>query len=540
MKAFQKILACMAALLIGLSLRMPVLAAEPDSAERSWEEISAAVMAEYGMTEDGVYAGYLNLVTGEEHYINGDDYFRAASMYKVPLCMYFAEHLGDGTIDWSIYEQYFTFESVRDAVLIDSDNEQAMFLFNTFLGGYDQFRILTQPYMGVEPGSELIEVTMYNNYTPREFINCLQLLYNEPERFPGIIETMQKAMTNRFFKLNEPRFRIAHKPGWMSPPDYYVPVLNDCAICFTTQPIALVMFTNSYNTSEEFLSAWCTAMCEYTERMANKPTPTPEPTPVPTVRPTPATSTSAPTVSPEPVPERASLPVIVPEIAVGLFFLLGFVFILVLCVKYRARFIGLFLALLLSASAMLLAAVGLYRGTVYARPSGEPAESVAQFFNAICTGDYGSAYRELRDYSDLGLGEEPASPAGQRIYRALHESYSYALAGECRSEMLEATQPVRFTYLDLASLENAVAEETQRQAEKLVQSRSIHEVYDENKRYRPEVANEAYLAALDLVLQSAPSYYTETAFDISLAYTDGRWQILTSPALLRALTGGIG
>ena len=41
-------------------------------------------------------------------------------------------------------------------------------------------------------------------------------------------------------------------------------------------------------------------------------------------------------------------------------------------------------------------------------------------------------------------------------------------------------------------------------------------------------------------LMQNPAYYAETQFDLSLAYTDGRWQILASPALLRALAGGIG
>jgi hypothetical protein len=231
---------------------------------------------------------------------------------------------------------------------------------------------------------------------------------------------------------------------------------------------------------------------------------------------------------------------IVPAVAIGAFLLIGLIVTIVLCVKYRARFIGLFLALVLSAAAMALSAAGVYYGTVYAKPSGDPAQSVTRFLDAICTGNYPAAYTELRDYSDLGLAETPSSPAGQRIQQALHESYSYSLAGECRTEKLEAVQPVRFTYLDLARLEQAVADETQRQAEVIVQSRSVSEVYDENRRYRPEVANEAYLAALNVVLQNAPAYYAETQFDLSLAYTDGRWQILASPALLRALAGGIG
>ena len=88
----------------------------------------------------------------------------------------------------------------------------ASFLKDVFFGGdYYQFRFETAPYMGVEPGSERMEDIMYNEYTAREFINCLSLLSNESERFPSIVDAMQQAMTDRFFKINEPRFRIAHK-----------------------------------------------------------------------------------------------------------------------------------------------------------------------------------------------------------------------------------------------------------------------------------------------------------------------------------------
>ena len=492
MKAFQKIFAALFALLLCVSTGAGAFASEVGDPD--WDTVSAAVLAQYNLEENQVYAGYRNLVTGEEHYINGDEYAVAASMFKVPLCMYATEQLNNGSIDWSVYEQYFSFQSVMNDILIDSSNEQAYFLCDTFLGGYNQFRV------------------------------------------DGIIETMQKAMTDRFFKLNEPRFRIAHKPGWISE-DL---ILNDCAICYTTQPIAIVVFSRGGSTSEEFLSAWCTAMCEYTEKLANKPSPTPEPTPEPAPATPVPVATPVPTPAAATAPDRVQLPWQVPAAAVGAFLLVGLIIIIVLCVKYRARFTGLFLALILSAAGMLLASAGIYNGTLYARPSGDPAASVERFLGAICSGDYPAAYTELRDYSDLGLAETPASPAGQRVQQALHESFSYSLAGECRTDRLEAVQPVRFTYLDLARLEEAVAEETQHQAEAIVQNRSVSEVYDENRRYRPEVANEAYLAALNVVLQNAAAYYAETQFDLSLAYTDGRWQILASPALLRALAGGIG
>ena len=218
MKAFQKILSMIAALLLCLGVCVPAFADEMDSSpEEDWDQVNAAVLSAYGVSPDSVRAGYRNLVTGEEHYLNGDEYTVAASMFKVPLCMACTEKLQNGDVDWSVYEQYFSYKDVQDQVLIESSNEQASFLKDIFFGGdYNQFRVETAPYMGVEPGSERMEDIMYNEYTAREFINCLSLLSNESERFPGIIDTMQQAMTDRFFKINEPRFRIAHKPGWIS------------------------------------------------------------------------------------------------------------------------------------------------------------------------------------------------------------------------------------------------------------------------------------------------------------------------------------
>ncbi len=513
--------------LFGLTMSAPAYADEPDASEEEWASILRDLMVKYDVEDDAIRIGYLNLVTGEEHYYLPDEEMTAGSMYKLPLCMYFAEGLQNGTVDWSDYEQYFRFEDIRDRVLIESDNDQAGFLLDR-VGGYENFRTLTAPYLGEDPGDYR---QSQNVYTARELITCLKTLYTERERFPGIIETLQQAEPDRFFKLNEPRFRIAHKYGYLDGTPYF---MNDCGLCFTTEPIAIVAFTRSLSDPENFLTDYCTAMCEYTERLVSKPTSTPEPTAAPTPAPAPA-----PTPSPDAEPVQPVSPLI-PVAFVALFAVAGLVLVITLCVKYRARFLGLFLALLFSAAAMLLAVVGMQAGTIYAKPSGDPADTVTAFFDAVCSGDYDRAYEQLRDYSDLGLASVPSSAAGQKIFNALHESYAYELVGECRSDKLNAVQNVRFTYLNLPSLEADVAEQTQLQIERIVQTRSVSEVYDQNKHFLPEVAEEAYLAALDTVLQNAEAYYTDDEFELGLNYIGNRWQLLASPALLRALNGGTG
>ena len=509
--------------------------------ELEWDELMDRLLTDYRIKPEFVAAGYLNLETGEEHYLNGDDYMLTGSMYKVPLCMYFTEHLAAGDIDWSIYESHFTFEEKRDSVLINSSNEDAIFLTN-MIGGYTEFRRLTADYMGVDPDEELRNINNFENwYTAREFIHCLELLYREQERFPDIIETMQKATPNRFFKLNEPRFKIAHKYGeWKDDLNGGPSCLNDCGLAFTRQPIAMVLFTRGQNNAEEFISDFATAMCEYTEARAAAAAATPEPSPEPTPEPfpaqTPAAAESAAVTAAASTAHQTSL--LLPAAFVGLFLLLGLIAILVLCVKHKLRFFSLFLALVVSAAAMLLAAAGTQLGTLYAKPSGDPQAAVRAFFDAHCAGDYDTAYDQLRDYADLGLAVPPSTPAGQKVYEALHKSFSYELEGDCVTDKLDAKQSVRMTYLNLPAMEGEVEAETKHQIEEIVNARTTSEVYDENKRYRPEVTEEAYLAALDTVLAHAEDYYTQESFTLDLTYTDGRWQLLTSPALLRALNGG--
>ena len=508
--------------------------------ELEWDELMDRLLTDYRIKPEFVAAGYLNLETGEEHYLNGDDYMLTGSMYKLPWCMYFTEHLASGDIDWSLYESHFSYEEKRDNVLINSSNDDAGFLCD-MIGGYTEFRRLTADYMGVDPDEELRNINNYENwYTAREFIHCLELLYREQERFPGIIETLQKAMPDRFFKLNEPRFKIAHKYGEYKDPVNGGPsCLNDCGLAFTRQPIAMVLFTKGQHNAEEFLSAFATAMCEYTEARAAAPTPTPEPAPTATPEPVP---TEAPAAA-APVPAAAvstaqNSSLLFPAVFVGLFLLLGLIAILVLCLKHKLRFFSLFLALVVSAAAMLLAAAGTQLGTLYAKPSGDPQATVTAFFDALCAGNYDAAYEHLRDYADLGLAVPPSTPAGQKLYEALHRSFAYELEGDCVTDKLDAKQSVRMRYLNLPAMEGDVEAETKRQIEEIVNARTTSEVYDENKHYRPEVTQEAYLAALDAVLAHAEDYYTQESFSLDLTYTDGRWQLLTSPALLRALNGG--
>ncbi len=575
MKRLKTLLALLlaAALLAGIGLQaaaddaVPAESAAPEApasdepAEvpaRDWDGIVRDLLDTHKASESQVTLGYLNLVTGEEHYLNGDEHMIAASMFKLPLCMYYTELLKTGQTTWDEQKEGCTYKYVQDNVLLFSDNREAERLWEK-LGGYGNFRRLTAGYMGTEPEEITGLIEQYNEFTARQFITCLKLLYTENERFPDVLETMKMAMPERYFRLNERRYPIAHKFGFNSatmPGEETV--VNDCGIVFGPQPFALVCFTRNMRSGEQILADYCTAMCDYTDSLyaaqqeadakaaaeaaaaaAAAVTEPPAPEPVPAEEPaTPLAALLARLSAFLPdMPDNLPL---IPLAFVVLFAVLGLIAILRLSLRFRARFFPLLLSLLVSAAAMLLAIAGLYNGTVYARPSGDPALTVTRFFDDLCAGNYAAACEQLRDYADLGLDVTPSTAAGRRICDALHESYSYELVGEPEIKMLDAVQKVRFRYLALPSIEADAAAETQRQVGIIVDSSNPGDVYDADRHYLPEVAERAYLAALDAVLAQPEKYYTEDELTLSLTYTDGRWQMLMSPELLRALGGGTG
>ncbi len=220
------------------------------------------------------------------------------------------------------------------------------------------------------------------------------------------------------------------------------------------------------------------------------------------------------------------------------FLLIALVIMISLHKKHRfSLFCGL-LALLFSGGAMLLCLLASTVGTLVARPTGDPQETVTAFFDALSAGDYDSAYARLNGYSDLGLANTPADPVGQKLYDALKESYSYELYGSCVVDQLSAHQEVLFTYLDLPALAADLEEETMEVLSGFVEERPRSELYDKDNNYLPEVAQEAYSTAVDNLLAQAGNYYTTTGVQLELDYMDGSWLLQPSRSLLTAITGG--
>lgn len=540
MKLLKRILAAAALLCLLLYLSPAAFADNEDLYKnKTWDQVIEEFFQRYDVDEDGISLGYYNMVTGEEHYFNGDQYMVAGSMFKVPLNMCFTEKIHNGEMDWDTKIGSISYKTLLHDTIVYSSNDYAKILWQELGNGkYRTYREIIAPYMGEDPAT--VDEKYYENnfFTARQMIYCLRMLAGEPERFPGLIEAMQKAEPDEYFRRSEDRFDIAHKYGFLNT-EYHL-YMDDCAIAYTDDPIVFVMFTDNIERAYEVMAEYSTLMCDYTQYNTSLRLEAEALAKAAAATPAPAIELVQPSASPE-----GNFPGSGGGIG-AILAVAGVIAALLLAVcaalrsgkRKNVRPGWAIAAAGLAAAAMLLSLVGVNAGTLVARAEGDPAAAATEFMDALMAGDYAAAYSHMAGYSGLGLENAPADAVGQKMYDALRESYAYELTGDCTVDKLEARQQLSFTYLDLTAMEEQVQEETLEQLKGIVQSRPKSQLYDENDNYLPEVAQEAYAAAVSAVLESAEEYYTTVGILLELEYSDEQWRVVPSPQLLKAVSGG--
>ena len=562
------ILLIVLALLLPLAPRAAAEDAELDDerfAGRTWQEIVDEFLAGHRAAPESVACGWCNTVTGEEQYHNGDQYMVSGSMYKVPMNMIFTEKVHKGEIGWDTFVGGYRYEYCLHATIVDSNNEVAKGMWD-YLGGYQPYRHILAPYMGEDP--DTVDEKFYeNNFsTPRQMIYALKLLQTESERFPRVIDEMLKAEPNKYFKVRDHEYDIAHKYGYYTEGAHLY--LNDCAIIYTEEPMAVVIFTDTVVEPYKLLADYCDLMIDYTEystaarreaeRIAaeeaaiaalNSPSPAPEETAAPAPAGEPGTSvvTAAPLPSAEPAEETGGasvfgrvvlLVLIAAAAAYFAFAALG------RARKGKLRLVPALCAILLAAAALIVCVLPSPESAE--KPAedkpvelkGDPQASVTEFFDALCARDYAAAYEKLSGVSTLGLENAPQSEDAAAIWRAMEENREYRLYGDCVAAPGGAVQQLVFTTLDLKALGEAVKAATEAKVEQLAAELSPDEIYNDEGGYLESFTARAYSEALAETLEHAADYRSTVGLNIRLVRSGGDWLIEPDGALYGALTGG--
>ena len=517
---------------------------------KTWEEVVAQYMEEHDLTEDKIALGYRNLVTGEEHYINADQYNVAASLYKVPLNMVFTERISKGEMTFDDKVKGVVYSKLMQGSIVESNNEFSDYL-RAELGGYPDYRRTFCPYIGED--ADTVDAKYYENnfFTARQIITCLNTLYQGGEdRFPKVIEYMKDAEPNNYFNAFDQDYVIAHKYGYLETGNTLQ--INDSGIVYTNDPIAIVMFTNGIKRPYTCLSNYATLMAEYTQyhtairieqeeqKAAEEAARLAEEEAIAKLdqlTQARVEGTGKLTVSAilKDAEMRGALVMCVAVLGVTLIALLA---VLVAAIRKKIKFIPGVISVVLFGAAMLVCIMGPKLGTVITAPAGDPQKTVTAFFDALMAGDYEAAYEHLDYYSSLGLENEPADEASKLIYDLLRGTYTYRIHGDCVKDGLTAKQQVLMEHLDVVRLQSKLGDKTHDVLEEMVRSTPASAVYDENNNFKPEVTQKAYTQAVGELLEKPEYYRTTSGMELTLVYTNDGWKIQADEDLLRALCGG--
>lgn len=539
---------------------------------KTWDEVVGEFIRSRHFAEKNITLGYYNTVTGEEQYFQPDQYMYCGSLYKVPLNMIFTERIANGEMAWDDQIRGIAYERMLESVIVHSNNEWATYQWKA-LGDWGAFRRAMAPYMGADPDNDP-DYMHYDRFTARQMITCLRTLYEGGEdRFPRVLEFMGKAEPNNYFCFHKQDYPIAHKYGWIEKEGMLY--VNDSAVCYTDDPICIVMFNRQTGVNVyEVLADYCTLMCGYAqytravrlqaaedERLAEEAkrrdeenlanlkaaeeraaqaaqeeameTAVPEETPVQPQQEETITMNQNVEAAVQ-APNTGIITVIIAAVTVLLV-----IAAVIMGIRHKLKIVPAIAAALCIGLAMYLCVFAAQGASLASVTKGDPQETVTVFMNSMLAGDYEMAYSCLADYADLGLSNAASTPEGQKIYDALRKSYAWEMNGECRTEDLEASQSIRFTYLDLRKMQAALQTETDAEAARLLEELPQEEVYNDDNSYREEFIQRSYANAVDHILADASEYYTESEVTLQLTYNGSSWKVNSSNALLSALCGGI-
>ena len=210
--------------------------------------------------------------------------------------------------------------------------------------------------------------------------------------------------------------------------------------------------------------------------------------------------------------------------------------------KWIARIIGFLFALAgiaVSVFTVRLCMKNLDSIPVLLAPVQEAQDQATALMDAVAAGDYEAVGALILGTPELGVDRDPADPAGQMIWAAFMESYEYELVGECYATDSGVAQNVRVSYLDMDSVTANLRSRSQTLLEARVSmAEDVSEIYDENNDYREDFVMQVLRDAVtDALAEDAEM--TGMEFTLNMVYQNGTWVVVSDPALMAAVSGGI-
>ena len=204
------------------------------------------------------------------------------------------------------------------------------------------------------------------------------------------------------------------------------------------------------------------------------------------------------------------------------------------------RTAAVFVCLLAAAAAVLSVSLGLRspgRDVTVLGGTGDPAETVARFFHALCLNEWEEASSYVRGEPDLKLDQLPEDALERDIWEAYLHSWAWSMGEGGVTGSVTAWQTVQFTSMRPDAFTEGVDAEVQAILAGWVNERPLAEMYTEDGEFREEVVRSALEKAVRARLTRPQDYLASTPVTLELSFENGEWVIVPEQSLWNALSG---
>ncbi|MBG9978024.1 serine hydrolase [Ruoffia tabacinasalis] len=184
----------------------------------SLEDIVYELLAKYGLDASQIGLAYTNLQTDEAYYLNEDEQFIVASMYKVPMVAMFIDLINQGYLTWDselpyseeYYQDgageitanpkqaYYRLEDLAYQAIVYSDNTASLILYYYYVNNFGSFRTGLLDFVDFY---EVPEVYYSDNYGSAYMMNLSLQKIATDDTYVHVRELMMQSSPKQLFSL---------------------------------------------------------------------------------------------------------------------------------------------------------------------------------------------------------------------------------------------------------------------------------------------------------------------------------------------------
>lgn len=218
----------------------------------------------YNVKPDRISFAYTYLATGETWFYNADTWYYSASMYKVPLMMILAQKEANGELTQESNLKGITLSYAEESILVYSNNDYAHLMLS-YLGTDQEAREMYKQFSPLPDDYYDPDFVDYSYFTVRFMNDVMTTLYNEPERFPNILDCLKRAQPVDYFHLcTAPELEIAQKYG------SYNEWNGTTGIIYLENPIILTVMMKNVERAEVVIGEAAKMFVDYTPTLDAK------------------------------------------------------------------------------------------------------------------------------------------------------------------------------------------------------------------------------------------------------------------------------